>query len=62
MKPTRMRRWIYPLGIGLLALACRAVWTTQPRTVRWDEPDYLILARNLLRGEGYHIFGSPDTV
>ncbi len=62
MKLTHMRRWIYPLGIGLLALACRAMWATQPRTVRWDEPDYLILARNLLRGEGYHIFGSPDTV
>jgi hypothetical protein len=30
--------------------------------VRWDEPDYLILARNLLRGDGYQIFGVPDLV
>jgi 4-amino-4-deoxy-L-arabinose transferase-like glycosyltransferase len=28
--------------------------------LRWDEPDYLILGRNLLRGAGYQIYGTPD--
>ncbi len=52
-------KWI-GLGIGLLALACRAPWAMQPRTVRWDEPDYLILASNFLHGDGYQVFGTPE--
>lgn len=47
-------------GIGLLALACRAPWAMQARTVRWDEPDYLILASNLLQGDGYQVFGTAE--
>lgn len=48
-------------AVGLLALACRTVWALQPRSVRWDEPDMLLLARNLLRGLGYQIIpGKPD--
>lgn len=58
----RNNSWIIGLSIIVLALACRWPWTVQPRTVRWDEPDYLILARNWLRGDGYQIFGKPDLV
>ncbi len=54
------RAWGIGVLIVLLALACRGVWAAWPRPVRWDEPDLLILARNLLRGEGYHVFGVPD--
>lgn len=54
------RAWLSALGIVLVALACRAPWAVQPRTVRWDEPDYLILARNLLQGAGYQVFGTPE--
>lgn len=52
--------WLIALGIVLLALACRGLWAMQPRTVRWDEPDYLILASNLLHGHGYQVFGTPE--
>ncbi len=46
--------------IVMLAVVCRTPWALQPRTVRWDEPDYLILARNLRRGDGYQVFGVPE--
>ncbi|MCS6842879.1 MAG: glycosyltransferase family 39 protein [Caldilineales bacterium] len=47
--------------IGLLAVASRGVWALQSRAVRWDEPNMLLLARNWLRGLGYHIApGVPD--
>lgn len=54
------RVWLIALGIVLLALACRAPWAMRPRTVRWDEADYLILAANLLHGKGYQVFGTPE--
>jgi hypothetical protein len=46
--------------ITLVALGSRLIWALQPRALRWDEPDYLLLARNLLAGRGYQIYGQPD--
>lgn len=43
-----------------IALASRWWWAAQPRSVRWDEPDYLLLARQLLRGGGYHLGRRPE--
>ncbi len=54
------RRWAIGIAITLLALALRWPWAMQSRTVRWDEPDMLILARHLLRGDGYQVFGVPE--
>ncbi|MEA3335651.1 MAG: glycosyltransferase family 39 protein, partial [Chloroflexota bacterium] len=50
------------LGVFALGLLFRLPWVLQSRTVRWDESDYLILGRNLLRGDGYQVFGTPDLV
>ncbi len=47
-------------ALVLAAFAVRLLWALAPRAVHWDEPDYLILARNLLHGEGYRVFGVPD--
>lgn len=54
------RSWLIGVVILLVALASRLIWALQPRSLRWDEPDYLILARNLLSGQGYQIYGAPD--
>ena len=59
---TRKHAWLLAAAIFLLALTCRTAWAVAPRTVRWDEPDYLIFARNLLRGDGYLVFNVPDTI
>jgi len=56
------RRWVIGLAIVGVALACRLPWSLLPRAVRWDEPDFLILARHLLRGEGYQVFGVPELI
>ncbi|HEY65305.1 MAG TPA: glycosyltransferase family 39 protein, partial [Caldilineae bacterium] len=56
------RTWAIAAAIILLALLCRLPWALQPRTVRWDEPDFLILARHVLRGEGYQVFGVPELI
>ena len=48
-------------GIALLALAVRLVlvlWAD--RAIRWDEPDYLTLARNLVTGQGFTVVGHPE--
>lgn len=47
-------------AVILIALACRGLWAIQPRSVRWDEPDYLLLARQLARGQGYQLGGRPE--
>jgi len=47
-------------GILLLALAVRVAWAMQPRSIRWDEPDYLLLARSLLNGQGYRLNNLPE--
>lgn len=52
--------WLTGVLIVVLALVNRWLWIAQPRSVRWDEADLLILARNLLLGNGYQIFQLPD--
>jgi hypothetical protein len=54
--------WLAGLGITLAGLAFRLPWALQPRAVRWDEADYLLLARHWLDGLGYQVFGVPDLV
>jgi len=49
------------LGFTAFGLIVRLFWVLRPRAVHWDEPDYLLLARNLLRGQGYQILGLPET-
>lgn len=56
----RAAAWLSGALIVGLALACRWWWAVQPRSVRWDEADLLILGRNLLHGAGYQIFGVPE--
>lgn len=61
--PTRQRAWYTPFALGailLLALAVRVAWALQPRSIRWDEPDYLLLARSILRGTGYRLNNTPE--
>jgi hypothetical protein len=57
---SRRRVWLLASLITLVALGSRLIWALQPRALRWDEPDYLLLARNLLAGRGYQIYGQPD--
>lgn len=52
--------WLLGLGLMTLAFIVRLFWTLRPRAVHWDEPDYLLLARNLLHGYGYQIVGVPE--
>ncbi|HFQ95562.1 MAG TPA: hypothetical protein ENK30_03220 [Anaerolineae bacterium] len=47
-------------AILLLALLARVAWAFQPRSIRWDEPDYLLLARSILRGTGYRLNNLPE--
>ena len=54
------RTALLTLGLTLAAFAIRLAWALMPRAVHWDEPDYLILARNLLRGQGYQVYGLPE--
>ncbi len=60
---SRLRSWLTPLtltAILLLALVVRVIWALQPRSIRWDEPDYLLLARSLLQGAGYRLNNLPE--
>ena len=41
------------LAVVLLSVGVRAVFATLPRMARWDEASYLLIARNLLAGQGY---------
>lgn len=48
-------------ALVLLALAARLVlviWAD--RAIRWDEPDYLYLARSLAQGNGFAVAGHPE--
>ena len=59
----RRHAWLTPLALAailFLALAVRVAWALQPRSIRWDEPDYLLLARSLLRGSGYRLNNLPE--
>jgi hypothetical protein len=58
---TNFRNPLVGLAVILfVALACRWVWASQPRSVRWDEPDYLILAQHLAQGQGYQVYRRPE--
>ena len=57
---TSRQMWLAGAGIVLLALVLRAIWAEPARSVRWDEADMLVLARNLLRGVGYQVQGPPE--
>lgn len=57
----RRKEYLAICGIALLALAVRAaivLWAD--RAIRWDEPDYLTLARNLVTGQGFTVAGHPE--
>src|SRR5512136_2325674 len=51
--------WVL-LGLVLASLALRTSLLRIDRIVRWDEPDYLILGRNLFTGHGYTVSGRPE--
>lgn len=58
----RLARIDWPLLAILVAgLALRAAFASLPRAVRWDEAAYLLIARNLLAGNGYsELLGALD--
>jgi len=55
----RPERWIL-FALLLTSLALRTALLRADRIVRWDEPDYLILGRNLFTGQGYTVSGRPE--
>jgi 4-amino-4-deoxy-L-arabinose transferase-like glycosyltransferase len=53
----RLTLWGIVLAAGLLRLA----YAMTPRVVRWDEAGHLLVARNLISGNGYsELAGTPD--
>jgi 4-amino-4-deoxy-L-arabinose transferase-like glycosyltransferase len=60
-RPIGKNDWLIALGLATFGFSVRLFWALRPRAVHWDEPDYLLLARNLLRGQGYQILGLPET-
>jgi 4-amino-4-deoxy-L-arabinose transferase-like glycosyltransferase len=44
----------------IASLVLRTALLRIDRIVRWDEPDYLILGRNLFTGRGYTVSGHPE--
>ncbi len=48
------------LGLVIVSLLLRTALVRIDRIVRWDEPDYLILGRNLFTGRGYTVSGRPE--
>lgn len=57
----RRNEYLTVAGIVLLALAMRlALVLWADRAIRWDEPDYLTLARNLATGRGFSVAGHPE--
>jgi 4-amino-4-deoxy-L-arabinose transferase-like glycosyltransferase len=48
------------LGLVIASLTLRTALVRIDRIVRWDEPDYLILGRNLFTGRGYTVSGRPE--
>ena len=51
--------WVV-LGLIIASLVLRTALVSVDRIVRWDEPDYLILGRNLFTGRGYTVSGHPE--
>lgn len=47
-------------GLVIASLTLRTALVGVDRVVRWDEPDYLILGRNLFMGRGYTVSGRPE--
>lgn len=62
--PTHRRSWRIDwalFAILLIGFAVRAAFISLPRMARWDEASYLLIASNLLAGNGYsELLGSPD--
>ncbi|MGB9594059.1 MAG: glycosyltransferase family 39 protein, partial [Anaerolineae bacterium] len=55
------KEYVALAAIVLLALAVRlALVLWADRAIRWDEPDYLTLARNLATGRGFSVAGHPE--
>ena len=55
------KEYVAVAGLVLLALAVRlALVLWADRAIRWDEPDYLTLARNLATGRGFLVAGHPE--
>ncbi len=55
------KEYVAVAGLVLLALAVRlALVLWADRAIRWDEPDYLTLARNLATGRGFSVAGHPE--
>lgn len=48
------------VAIVIASLLLRTILIRVDRIVRWDEPDYLILGRNLFTGQGYTVSGRPE--
>lgn len=55
----RLEAWLL-LALLLASFVLRVALVRADRIVRWDEPDYLILGRNLVTGHGYTVSGQPD--
>jgi 4-amino-4-deoxy-L-arabinose transferase-like glycosyltransferase len=62
LRSRRLARVNWPLLAILVAgLATRAAFASLPRMARWDEAAYLLIARNLLAGNGYsELMGTLD--
>ncbi len=57
----RRTEYLAVAGIALVALTVRvALVLLADRVIRWDEPDYLTLARNLATGRGFSVAGHPE--
>nr|MBC7244117.1 glycosyltransferase family 39 protein [Chloroflexota bacterium] len=57
--PTSREFWMLAT-IVIASLVLRVILIRVDRIVRWDEPDYLILGRNLFTGRGYTVSGRPE--
>ncbi len=51
--------WVV-IVLVLASLVIRTGLVRSDRVVRWDEPDYLILGRNLVTGQGYAVTSQPE--
>lgn len=53
-------RWTLAALVALAVAVRLALSLLAPRVIRWDEPDYLTLARNLVTGAGFQVAGMPE--
>jgi 4-amino-4-deoxy-L-arabinose transferase-like glycosyltransferase len=56
---SRAELWVL-LALVVASLVLRVAVVRIDRVVRWDEPDYLILGRNLFTGRGYTVTDRPE--